>query len=728
MPINKIPMEIHFSDDICIVLADVCTACLPQFNDLLQRYPNADGMRDISIALSCKQTQCEQLAKEVEEGNLSWIGIGWLIYSAFFVAAAQETGMSARQYADTLYSDCNKINEKAGYRAAWIEAYGEVGNSITWPQRISCSKKEALDYFRDWITSGRSHTENWRRLTDPDLLSFYTDAVSRSSSLKELPIYYSEGTLLAIHEAYRLGFPLVAYEGQCGTMNPIQAGIAFARGGAKMYDALWGCDFSPWTYEPLGELACVDKSGQWAGGMTADYMFRTWIAAYMSGCNTILHEVSYSFFYTEPREGLVLPTEYGFNAMRFYGLKEGALACRGKLVVPIAVMLEEAHGYRGDLLREYSPSGELTYSFCDSCAESRLDVWYGRTTVSTGDWQVHRLISYLWPLPCNRWGEAARGWPDEAAPAFDDDIKKNFKTGAADPREYDRFLSDSRFADCFDIINETASADVLQKYYKAVVLAGEIKTGEALWGRLEQFIVSGGTVLASAEQLHGKLLDWLGVVGVKHRIEIDAGLEAGVPTQASKESVEIYPCNPREGASVLIQDRLTGAPLAIEVGLGAGRLIVMLVSYGLRNGNAEMSAISKYLLQQIYVEHVGIERIGPLCQMLVNMTDDETIVTLLNHTSRTWSGSIRVDRKNKPAISLAYDKVSGQTLPDGDMVQDDKTVTAETHIRPFGVKIISFGHTPPSSEKRWPSVSSSMSREGKERLEQIIKSGPQAAF
>ena len=175
--------------------------------------------------------------QDVRDGRYSWIVISWLLFINNFANAGRRKGLSPREYADWIYDRCDDINREVGYRAAWIEAYGEIGNSVTWPQGRKYSKRESLEYFRAWLRDGRSLTEHWRTISPPETITYYTHAKSHSADLRQLPIYYSEGTLFSLHEAYRNGFPLVVYEGQCGTMNAIQTGIAFVRGGAKMYDA-----------------------------------------------------------------------------------------------------------------------------------------------------------------------------------------------------------------------------------------------------------------------------------------------------------------------------------------------------------------------------------------------------------------------------------------------------------------------------------------------------------
>ena len=279
-------------------------------------------------------------------------------------------------------------------------------------------------------------------------------------------------------------------------------------------------------------------------------------------------------------------------------------------------------------------------------------------------------------------------------------------------------LISAQHADCFDIVNEMAPGDALDKYYKAVVLAGEIHVDSNLWEKLQCFIGNGGTVLASADQLNAELLAEMGIDG--------SPLRKSIHTNAGVETVLVYRCHSPRGVSVSVSDSISGAPLVLEMKIGAGRLMVMLVSYEMTADSSGISIIFDELLQRIYNEVVGVQCTGQSCQMLVNQTDSETSVTLLNHTSRLWDGYIRVLRNGRPLMSMAWDAITGDVLSVEDMNFDVDSVTVRVHILPYGIKVISFGSEPPEYERTWPTVASSMTKESAEQLRQIIADGPEA--
>lgn len=87
--------NVHFSTDNFVCLADLNSAFDPEYLKLYYQYPLADGMRDIAICESYAPTDAERLIRHVEEGKMSYICIGWLIFITHFVHAAEQKGISA---------------------------------------------------------------------------------------------------------------------------------------------------------------------------------------------------------------------------------------------------------------------------------------------------------------------------------------------------------------------------------------------------------------------------------------------------------------------------------------------------------------------------------------------------------------------------------------------------------------------------------------------------------
>src|SRR3989339_422995 len=115
-----LPEKVQFSYDYCQILADFNSVVMPGYRELYDRYPVAEGIRDISICMSNRATDALRVIDDIRNEKYSWGGIGWLLFYPGFVMAAEEMGMTAFEYADWIYANCDKINAEKGFRAAWI--------------------------------------------------------------------------------------------------------------------------------------------------------------------------------------------------------------------------------------------------------------------------------------------------------------------------------------------------------------------------------------------------------------------------------------------------------------------------------------------------------------------------------------------------------------------------------------------------------------------------------
>jgi len=728
--------KVHFSTDEVVILSDLNSVVDPDYQKLFEQFRMADGMRDIAICESCSPTDTEHLLKQVRQGKMSYVCIGWLPFIVNFVRAAEKKKMTACEYADWLYDQCKQVNKEVGYRAAWIEAYGEIGNSINWPKEIMFTKAEALQYFRDWLRNGRMLSEHWGRLMPRKAMNYYTHAKLHSKDLRNLPIYYSEGTLFSIQEAYRNGFPLVVYEPQCGTMNAIQTGVAFVRGGAKIYDAWWGIDFSPWTGGPLGDMAKVNSVGKWCMGVTPDHMFRAWITAYMSGCNTLLHEVSYRFFYAESEPGMKILSDYGHCAAQFYSVTKSVLKNRGVPVVPFAVMLEKAHGYRGDMSRTFDKKGNLNSSDVSIAAAAyrkqqsageRLFIWNGKTKVTRDDWGIHRLVETIWPIAPGSWADlGANKWPDKGIPMLtpekQNQLFSELSIAEKDPRDFHRFLAVNRWTDCFDFILETAPVKRVQKYYKVIMLAGGVRTSPQNWDKIVAFMKKGGEVIASIDQLTSEVRKQLGLTcSPEPKLKNIKKIQYDGQSIKVDEKLRLYKIASKKSRIWAIDQSNT--PLIIYSGVGKGGIYILLFTNGITASANGLGHAFTVLIDKLHAKHVGVHHNGPPCQLLVNQRLQDTLITVMNPCSVDWHANIVVSRDGKPLIKEVYDVLAGVVFPKTLIVADKCSVSARVRVPAHEVRVLAFGTAPKLSSKKSSATPFRSSKDLK-ALERIRKSDP----
>ena len=491
-----------------------------------------------------------------------------------------------------------------------------------------------------------------------------------------------------------------------------------------MYNAYWGCDFSPWTGGTQGEIAEIDLNGNWHEGMTPEYMFRTWITAYMSGCNTILHEVGYCFFYSTASDGTIIPSEYGHKAMQFYSLKKDILSERGKPVVPFALMLEEEHGYRGDMIREHTKEGELTSKNPDQDPDKRLLIWQDRVSnVTKGDWQIHRTISSIWPLSDNKWGRMANGWPDDKV-AGSQGCLDEMRIGKEDAREYDRFLSDSRWADCFDVITECANIEILKEYYDVIFLTGDIKTDSGLWSRLLDFMLDGGNVVAGIEQLDDEGLKYLGIeIGKCSTMGIGSVSFENGSVKVDKQHNVYMVERIHDDTVIYAQEIESGIPLIYEVPVGKGKLFLLSFSYGMDSEAKSLSSVYLALIDDMYNDYVGVSYKGNNCQMLVNKRGEEVLVTLLNHTRDRWEGQIEITASRNINGYDARDVISDWVYPKELVLQKNGKVIIPAYIAPYSIRILSFGPMKKDIERKGLTTKIPFSEDDRENIEAMISKG-----
>ena len=416
-------------------------------------------------------------------------------------------------------------------------------------------------------------------------------------------------------------------------LNALQTGIAFVRGGAKAFDAFWGVDLSPWTYGPLGTVAGVNDTGSSVEGITPDAMARAWLTMYLSGGNLLLHEAAPLFFYTRTGGATTQLSDYGYRAMQLHRLVHGALADRGTPVVPLAILIEEEHGYRGDMVREYHADGRFTFHHEGDTPEQRLLIWNGRTPgLTAGDWQLHRLLTGLWPWPDTAWGKLVGNWPDEArqdpSPDSDPELIANIRVGATDARDYDRCGHDSAWADCFDVIPEDTPGERLATYYKTVLLAGDVRTDNGLWARLDAYASQGGTVVTTLEQLDNDARTALELKPSGQPMA--AGLTGARLADGTQlkfhENVLLHTVTPPADATAWATAAASDRPLILELLRGQGRIYVVVIATGLTADTRRLPAVVTALLDHLVARDLGISKRGPGCQMLVNRRADDTLV------------------------------------------------------------------------------------------------------
>ncbi|MDD5707788.1 MAG: hypothetical protein PHR35_17850, partial [Kiritimatiellae bacterium] len=422
-------------------------------------------------------------------------------------------------------------------------------------------------------------------------------------------------------------------------------------------------------------------------GVTPDHMFRVWMTAYLMGCNTLLHEASQLFFYTQPVDGKRFLSDYGHKAAQFYAITRGVLEDRGEPLAPFAIMLEEAHGYRGDLRRVIDSDGRLSCTDVsqDEKASRRLLIWSGAVEATDDDWGLHRLVEAIWPEAEGQFRKtAAAYWRDGRmnSPVADGELLAEMRVSARDPRDYSRFLGTNGWSECFDFVAETIPEEALGKYYKTIILAGGTRTVSGNWSKLKAFMQGGGQVVASVANLVPETMREVGF-------------------DAQGQGVQSF-------------------------AVGRGCLHVLPTPHGLRADGAGLSDEYLALLRRLHDQQVGVSYDGPPCQMLVNQRRNDTLVTLVNPTQTDWHGTIKVARCNKAPIAKLVDVLSGAEFPGKFVTVDKESVALRLRVPAGEVAVIAFGDGKARAADGQDPSNSSLSGASQTagKLAEVLKAGP----
>jgi hypothetical protein len=115
--------------------------------------------------------------------------------------------------------------------------------------------------------------------------------------------------------------------------------------------------------------------------------------------------------------------------------------------------------------------------------------------------------------------------------------------------------------------------------------------------------------------------------------------------------------------------------------------------------------------------------------MLVNSRQDDTLVTLLNHTSDDWEGDIIFNRENHPAVAQVRDLIQDRDYPAHLVKFQPETVQVTVRVPAFEVKVLAFGPERTRQPFKGPQVNiQGYSEDDKNFLQEIIKKGPKAVI
>ena len=231
-------------------------------------------------------------------------------------------------------------------------------------------------------------------------------------------------------------------------------------------------------------------------------------------------------------------------------------------------------------------------------------------------------------------------------------------------------LTPTPYGDNFDVLLTNTPAHALGKYQAAIFL-GDIHGDSDFESRVVSFVESGGTVILCCDQMHGRIAELAGVKVVRKGRKSSAS-NSLLSGKTYHEGEYAYDLVTLEGGAVLATTE-DGAPLICINQVGAGFILTITACYwghGHRP-NYQWHTIEGLPFDQNYKQDLFQGRPQPPIEILkavqevigevmesydllevsgmpiryaVNVTEDrsELIITLVNNTDSTWTGTIAV--------------------------------------------------------------------------------------
>lgn len=663
----------------------------PDFFDLMLDHRMCDGFRDISMCNSRNPMYMERVRELLESGRVNQFVLGIQPMYKLFARGAYKAGMTVFEYLDMIYQTMFEMNEKFGCWRVRFEMIGEISNSVLWPDEGLPDKQAAGDFYRRWYTSGLYTSIAWDQMMPEEGFSFFRDALERGGgTLRKMFVSNTTTIPFDLHEGFQLGVPVGIFEGYTNNPLPQQLCLAFARGGARHHDALWGTDNSPWadfTHTPTR----TTRLGEYLSGLTPEAMLRGWVCQYMAGANFLMHESSDWFFFTEKAPGVVVPSPHGLKAIEFYDFARRRHPRRGQLVTPFALMMERDHGFGSDWWRRQGGAvPDIQWPRIFGAAVPMLDE----------DWMMYRFVEAAYPMASEGLDQATllrilnghRGVDEQATSEFEETYAR-LARGEEDPNKYNRYLHDTPWGDSFDVIQENCEPAVLTTYYKAVFLMGGVKLEGKLLERLRSYVDDGGMLIVNHKQIE----DWdAAFLGVEPPTCLDQPGDGWRPDDTGGLHPErfAYAVSESSGAKVWVRDNLTGHPLVLEHLFGRGRVITVMADWLMTCGQEHWLDLGRWLMDRLHELLCPVRLSGERGHYMVNQLDDALVITLMNHRTSPLRTTVRIRQDALTAIDTTRIGDWWRNLPydPSRLRREHNDFVIDLVVRPNGFIVLGIGH------------------------------------
>lgn len=290
-------------------------------------------------------------------------------------------------------------------------------------------------------------------------------------------------------------------------INSINAHLAFTRGAARQWGMPFIIDFSAWMQ---GYILDYSKSKFWGtassptGGHSLMLFRRAYFASFFAGTNGLLAEAgAVNFFYENTTQSGVLQlSPLGAIGRELYALSHaagGSEAVRGIPYVPLAIVIEQAHGMG-------------------------LGWWYQQQAwdifpLSENEQRTTEWLKQLWPHSFLVMNE------------FDSPISES------------NYMVASPFGDIADVLlPQNLSGAMLSEAYRVVVLGGiGTAVDSVLAAELQKYVQLGGVVVLGADEAKSLSPQFLGLtLGASNAAEVVSVVDLQTGWEASSTGVKAF--------------------------------------------------------------------------------------------------------------------------------------------------------------------------------------------
>jgi len=519
-------------------------------------------------------------------------------------------------------------------RSFWAVGHEQMDNVGAWDIQADGSrrdpgfktKRDGYDFYRKWLTTS-IRKRHWMEYGNTRPGKFFdgwdtgapvTWEFVAAHKVNTSPVTMVSGGVspTLAHASFDILPQIGMYWWECQIDGAsLQVGSAYTRGASRQYGKKWLLDASPWS--PVnGGPGWGYLDGKWTGGVTDEMQLRTWLYGYLSGAHAVLEESSgATHFRIEPypngpsdRPIMTTTGRAGQQAARFcFELCPD----RGEPYNPAAVLLEQENGFE--------PRPHTNFR--------RKGAW-GFMCMGEGEYEIEKFWRGAFP------GHSS--FPERS------------KADASDPCAIEPLiLTESAFGDCFDVITDRASEATMARYPRLMTLGG-IVVGRELLLRLRSYVAGGGELLINAAHLGA---DGGALSGVAFGDWVaDQDPASGLP-------IAVRQVNPT--TAKVLRRTAAGRPLITVNGVGNGKVYLVTARHNLSgeqiNGDSQwLPVVSDFLrrwLRPVWPASVSTHS-GHSPQVLLNKLADGWLVTIGNHWTSDWDGSVRLDMPGRGSVSV----------------------------------------------------------------------------